>query len=170
MQPLRLLLPVLLLASFAASAAAQDQTPAPAADQTVWLKDKRGCKFANPTPKPKESIAWSGDCVDGYVGGKGVLQFFADGKEGAHYEGTLKKGRLTGRGKLTTPDGVTYDGDWLDGKQDGYGKYVAADGSTYEGGWTAGQPDGSGTYRSPTGEVIRGRWKDGKLVERYQDD
>jgi hypothetical protein len=137
--------------------------------ETQWLRDKKGCKVANPSPKPKEAVTWSGACVDGLMDGKGVLQFIAEGKPGARYEGTLRKGSLTGRGTLTTPDGASYEGDWVDGKQDGYGKYKGADGSTFEGGWTAGQPDGPGVYRSPEGEVIRGVWENGKLVVRYKD-
>jgi hypothetical protein len=141
---------------------AQKQPAAPT--EVQWVADKRGCKFANPTPKPNETVTWSGACADGLMQGKGVLQFTSDGKPGARYEGTLSKGRLTGRGALRTPDGSIYDGDWVDGKQDGYGEYTGADGSKYQGAWTAGQPDGSGTYRSPKGEVIHGVWENGKLV------
>lgn len=142
--------------------------PQPAA-QAQWLQDKRGCKVANPTPKPKETVTWTGACADGYMQGKGVLQFSTDGKPGAKYEGTLAKGQITGRGALRTADGATYDGDWVDGKQDGYGVYTAPDGSRYEGAWTAGEPDGPGSYRSPKGEVIRGVWENGKLVKKYKD-
>ncbi len=159
---------VLLLCMLPAALRAQEQKTQPAGEMQ-WLKDKRGCKLANPTPKPKESVSWSGACVDGYMHGKGVLQFTTDGQPGARYEGTLTNGRLTGRGKLRAPDGTIYDGDWLDGKQEGYGAYTAADGSSFQGGWTAGQPDGPGVYRTAKGEVIRGLWENGKLVKRYSD-
>ena len=113
---------------------------------------------------------WSGACVDGLMEGKGVLQFFSgQDKPEAHYEGTLTKGRLTGRGILRTPDGATYDGDWVDGKQDGYGVYTAPDGSRYEGGWTAGQPDGAGAFRNAKGEVVHGVWENGKLVKKFDN-
>jgi hypothetical protein len=148
---------------------AEAQKPAAQPAETQWLQDKRGCKFANPTPKPNESVTWSGACADGLMQGKGVLQFTSDGKPGARYEGTLAKGQLNGRGALRTADGATYDGDWVDGKQDGYGVYTAVDGSRYEGAWTAGQPDGPGSYRSSKGEVIRGVWENGKLVKKYKD-
>lgn len=150
----------------APAAEAPKQPAAPAEMQ--WLQDKRGCKFANPTPKPNESVAWSGACADGFMQGKGVLQFTTDGKPGARYEGMLSKGRLTGRGVLRAPDGSTYDGDWVDGKQEGYGIYTAADGSRYEGGWTAGQPDGQGAYHPAKGEVVHGVWENGKLVKEHK--
>jgi hypothetical protein len=158
-----------LLCILPVTSRAQEQKAQPDAEMQ-WLKDKRGCKLANPTPKPKESVTWSGACADGFMHGKGVLQFTVDGQPGARYEGTLTKGHLTGRGKLRTPDGTIYDGDWLNGKQEGYGAYTAADGSSFEGGWTAGQPDGPGVYRSAEGEVVRGVWENGKLVRRYENN
>jgi hypothetical protein len=150
-----------------AAPAAEAKKKNPAPTEMHWIQDKRGCKFANPTPKPNESVTWSGACADGYMQGKGILQFTTDGKPGSRYEGTLTMGRLTGRGALREPDGSTYDGDWVDGKQEGYGVYTAADGSRYEGAWTAGQPDGGGTYTTAKGEVIHGVWENGKLVKKY---
>jgi hypothetical protein len=157
----------LALPSFAPA----QQTPGAqtAPKEGAWIADARGCKVFNPTPKPKEAVKWSGPCVNGMAEGKGVLEFSVDGKPGARYEGTLKRGKLDGRGVLRDQDGSVYDGDWADGKQDGFGKYQSKDGTAYEGGWTAGQPDGPGTYRSATGEVVRGLWKAGQLVQRYRD-
>ena len=147
--------------------AAQPQAAEEADSQ--WLRDKRGCKVANPTPKPKESVTWSGACANGFMEGKGILQFIWDGKPGARYQGTLQRGRLTGRGILNAADGSSYDGDWADGKQEGYGKLTGADGSSFAGGWSAGEPDGPGVLRTPKGEVVRGVWENGKLVVRYKD-
>ena len=73
-----------------AAPAAAPAKPVAAPAEVHWLQDKRGCKFANPTPKPNESVTWSGACADGYMQGKGVLQFLSDGKPGAFsiaYEG-----------------------------------------------------------------------------------
>jgi hypothetical protein len=151
------------------AASPEPAKPAAAPAEVHWLQDKRGCKFANPTPKPNETVTWSGACADGYMQGKGVLQFLSDGKPGARYEGTLTKGRLTGRGVLVSPDKTIYDGDWVDGKPDGYGAYTAADGSKYEGAWTGGQFDGPGSFHSAKGEVVRGVWENGKLVKQYKD-
>lgn len=129
-----------------------------------WIKDSKGCKISNPTPKAKETVTWSGRCVQGVAQGKGVLQFTLDGKPGARYEGELQKGVMAGRGTLRTPDGAVYDGDWVEGKPDGYGQYTAPDGSTFAGGWTAGKQDGPGTLRKKDGSVAKGRWKDGQYV------
>lgn len=151
----------LLLNCFALALATA--APLYAASDT-YIKDSKGCKIANPTPKPKETVTWSGRCAGGFAEGKGVLQFRLDGKPGARYEGDLKKGVMEGRGELRTTDGAVYDGDWVAGKPEGYGQYTAPDGSTFVGGWTAGKQDGPGTLRNKDGSAVVGRWKDGQYV------
>jgi len=152
-----------LLAS-SVSAGADDK----ASPEAGWIKDTKGCKVANPNPKPGETVAWSGPCPNGIADGTGVLLFSMGSKESSRYEGDLKQGVISGRGKLSTPDGATYDGDWVDGKPDGYGKYNAPDGSSFVGGWTAGKQDGPGTYRDSAGEVLSGDWKNGKFIDPKQ--
>jgi hypothetical protein len=137
--------------------------PSHAADVT-YIKDSKGCKIANPDPKPKETVTWSGRCAGGFAQGKGILQFYLDRKPGTRYEGDLVKGVMEGHGALHTTDGAVYEGDWVAGKPDGYGKYTAADGSTFVGGWTAGKQDGPGTLRSKDGSTVAGRWKAGQYV------
>jgi hypothetical protein len=144
-------------AVYAASVTAAD-------DRGGWIRDAKGCRIANPTPKPKETVDWSGPCTNGYGDGKGVLQFFVDGVAAARYEGELKRGIIDGRGVLRTPDGAVYDGDWVAGKPEGYGQYTAPDGSTYTGGWTAGKQDGPGTLRTKGGETLTGTWRAGQYV------
>lgn len=136
-----------------------------AAGDPSWIQDKRGCKIANPAPKPGETVEWSGSCPQGIASGKGVLQFFDSGKPGARYEGELNKGVLSGKGVLRSADGSVYDGDWVDGKPDGYGKFTDKDGNVYVGGWTAGVQDGPGTLTSKDGQRITGTWRGGKFVE-----
>lgn len=138
--------------------------------QAGWIADAKGCKIANPSPKPKETVKWSGACKDGYAEGKGVLEYAIDGKPGSRYEGQLKRGRFDGRGVLKTADGAVYDGDWADGVQDGYGEYIAADKTTFKGGWTAGKPDGPGVLTTPDGKVVKGVWAKGNYLAPYPTD
>ena len=49
---------ILTLSAFA-DAIAEDQ----------YIKDAKGCKVANPNPKPNESVLWSGPCVNGFAQG-----------------------------------------------------------------------------------------------------
>ena len=129
-----------------------------------WIADKSGCKIANPSPKPGETVAWSGACANGFAQGQGVVQWYADGKPGVTYEGALARGAASGQGKLTMPDGATYAGGWLDGKQDGKGKYSAPGGTWYEGEWKDGAPNGRGIMHNASGEVMDGIWKAGTFV------
>jgi hypothetical protein len=135
-----------------------------------WIKDAKGCKIFNPSPKPGEAIKWSGPCKEGFAEGKGVLEYAADGKPGARYEGTLKRGKFHGRGELKTADGAVYDGDWVEGTQDGYGEYTAPDKTSFKGGWTGGKPDGPGVLTTPDGQVVKGIWAKGEYLTPYQDD
>jgi hypothetical protein len=130
-------------------------------DEENYISDSKGCKIANPSPKPNETVTWSGECKDGFAEGTGVMQWFEDKQPGARYEGALAHGALSGEGKLTLPDGSTYEGGWLDGRQNGQGILKASDGGSYKGGWKNGRPDGRGVMHAATGETVEGTWKDG---------
>jgi hypothetical protein len=134
-------------------------------DEEGYISDSNGCKIANPSPKPNETVTWSGECKDGFAEGTGVMQWFEDKQPGPRYEGTLAHGALSGEGKLTLPDGSTYEGGWLEGRQSGQGTLKASDGGSYKGGWKNGKPDGHGVMHAATGETVEGVWKDGV----YQD-
>jgi hypothetical protein len=151
--PMSVLLGLLLVLA-AACASAEDG----------WIADKNGCKIANPSPKPGETVTWSGACANGFAQGQGVVQWYKDGKPGVTYEGALARGAASGQGKLTMPDGATYAGGWLDGKQDGSGKYSAPGGARYEGEWKDGAPNGRGIMHGASGEVMDGVWKAGTYV------
>jgi len=137
---------------------------APGGAEEGFTGDEKGCKVANPAPKPQESVVWNGQCVDGYADGKGVLQWYNDSQPNARYEGTLRRGQPSGRGKLTMPNGASYDGEWLAGKQEGKGLQSMPDGSRYEGEWKNGQPDGRGTFRDSAGALLEGEWSEGAYV------
>lgn len=44
-----------------------------------WYTDQNGCQIWNPFPAYKETIRWSGSCVDGKGHGEGVLEYFKAG-------------------------------------------------------------------------------------------
>ncbi len=153
----------------AASPAKQRSKPLPPAE-VHWLQDKRGCKFANPTPKPNESVTWSGACVGWLHAGQGRPAVHHRRQAGRTLRGNAHQGTVDRpRRAAHPPTTAVYDGDWVDSKPDGYGAYTAADGSKYEGAWTAGQFDGPGSFRSAKGEVVRGVWENGKLVKQLKD-
>lgn len=135
--------------------------PGLADDDTKWIADKRGCKVANPSPQPDETITWSGPCKDGFADGDGVLTFYLAGKQHSRYEGTLKQGWAEGRGVLQLPDGSKYRGEWVRSAENGTGRRDWPDGSWYEGGWKDGRPDGQGQFRRADGKSFVGEWVDG---------
>jgi hypothetical protein len=106
-----------------------------------YIKDNKGCKIANPNPKPNESVTWSGTCVNGFAQGAGVMEWRVNEQPGGRYEGNLDKGVVSGKGKLTMPDGTSYEGEWK-----------------------AGRPDGEGVYTDQSGETLKGLWKEGEYV------
>ena len=156
----------------AAATLAMGVSAAPS-DDTEWIADKRGCKVANPFPRPGETITWSGPCQNGFADGQGVLQWFLDGKADDRYEGQLKLGWADGKGVLWKSDGSKYDGDWKDSLQHGNGRYEAPDGGWYEGEWKNGKPNGQGQFRRPDGKIFIGEWVDGVYegdVDPTEDD
>ena len=39
-----------------------------------WLTDAHGCKIQDPSPLPRESATWTGECVAGWAAGDGPQQ------------------------------------------------------------------------------------------------
>jgi hypothetical protein len=138
--------------------------------QETFTPDQKGCKVGNPSPKPNESVHWTGECVDGYADGKGLLQWYVDGAKSTRYEGSLHHGLLSGEGKLVMPNGASYEGQWLAGKQEGRGVQTMPDGSRYEGQWKNGVPNGHGRFRNTAGETLEGEWSEGAFVGEEQPD
>jgi len=127
------------------------------------IADKNGCKVYNPMPQEEESIAWSGECRDGFAHGNGVLDWFISGQLEERYEGDLNMGMADGEGTYVSRKGVRYKGEWKNSLQDGKGTMQNADGSVYQGQWKEGKPNGWGVYRAPNGETVEGEWVDGEL-------
>ena len=139
----------------------------PALGQAVqpgWFTDpKTGCKMWNAYPVSNEQVAWTGECVDGYASGKGVMRWILAGKPTAKkYEGEMKKGHFDGKGTLVFTNGDTYDGDFKEGERTGKGKMTWFNRNTYEGEWKDGLMDGRGTYKWLGGNLYVGDWAKGR--------
>ena len=129
------------------------------------IQDSSGCKVYNPAPQNNETISWSGDCVEGFANGSGILEWYADGELMERYEGDMELGWAQGNGTLISEKGMRYDGHWNKSAQSGYGKLSHLDGSSYEGQWLDGKPHGRGTYTDPNGDILSGEWNKGELLE-----
>ncbi len=164
--------------------AADAENPVPA-----WTADSRtGCRVWNVSPQANETIVWSGACRDGLAQGRGVVEWYQNGRFEERCECELQDGRLSGRGTyiFANGDGLDgdlnehgmghglfawasgpwkgdrYDGDFLAGKRTGHGIYTFANGNRYEGEFLDGIRSGSGSYVWPTGSHYDGQWADDK--------
>ena len=73
---------------------------------------------------------------------KGVLEL-DNGK--IVYNGSLVRGKMTGKGTITFENGDKYKGDFRNGTFDGEGVFTAVSGWKYEGSFSNGQAEGQGT-------------------------
>jgi len=128
-----------------------------------WIADSRtGCKVWNASPKPNEKITWSGDCKIGLAQGRGVLQWFLDGKHADRYEGEFRGGQANGWGTYTYTDGSHYDGEWKDGKRHGRGVFSFTNGNRYEGEFRDGNFNGRGVFTFADGNRYAGEFSDNR--------
>ena len=93
-----------------------------------------------------------------YLPGQGVLTL---DKGAIHYDGSLGRGKMNGKGTVTFKNGDTYTGNFVNGSFSGYGKFKAKDGWTYEGYFVNGQPEGKGTLTTEANVVYKGTFKQG---------
>jgi hypothetical protein len=171
-------------------------SPTSANADELYLPDANGCKVYDPSPKPNETVTWSGRCLDGYADGSGVVQWLQGGKpgtrvevalvrgksegkgstvspSGARFEGTFREGERSGKGIWTGPNGDRYEGDWLHDLRTGAGILTRANGDRYEGDFVDGKWSGHGTFTSAAGERYSGDWlnnkREGKGEEIWAD-
>lgn len=151
------------------------------------VENQPNCAVWNDNPQPKETVTWTGDCVNGRAEGHGkkTWRFLDNGtwKEDL-YTGDMRSGKSHGRGVFIAASGGRYDGEWKDGKSHGHGRltdrfgvyegdirnnkkhgqgvYVWASGGRYEGGFEAGRMHGRGVKLWANGDSYDGEWKNGR--------
>jgi len=133
-----------------------------------WLEARTDCEVRNVYDGRRwrqaktTTVTWNGVCVDGRAQGRGVLEWFRDGRPTIRYEGDMSRGRMTGRGEMaergTRYRGVFENGDLRDGTAD-YPGGTRYEGRWYYGGWTKGVLTGSGGRRR-----MVGRWYEGRMT------
>lgn len=150
---------------------------------TQSIADAKGCKLWDQTIPPDSSITWSGNCKNGFLDGKGTLEYFKAGKPTDRYEGELKDGYYDGRGTYFWANGDRYDGQFKKGLFHGKGVntfangnrysgefidderskgvFTWASGARYEGSWSGSKAQGQGTYKAADGQVYSGTWTNG---------
>lgn len=130
-----------------------------------WIADDSGCRALNYRPQHLETIEWTGACVDGYISGQGVLNWFWDGIQRYSYEGNYVQGKLQGKGVLKylngKSDGIKVEAEFVDGHPNGFGVETWPDGARYEGEFKKGVKT-KGVKTWPNGARYEGEFKDGK--------
>ncbi len=130
-----------------------------------WATTANGdCRVWNPEPEPRETITWSGDCVDGKAHGHGVLVWrflFYGGFREDRYEGEVRGGRPHGPGTFHSRRGTRFQGRFVEGVLSGQGTIEWANGSRYEGDFQGGERHGTGRYEWPDGQRYEGGWFSG---------
>lgn len=142
-----------------------------------WIEDDlKRCKVW----ESDERVRWSGSCVNGYAEGYGILDDTCNGKACYHFEGQMKHGMKSGKGKDIRSDGSTYIGDFLNGRAHGIGTIKFANGNLYEGTLKNGTLNGRGVLTWVNGDHYEGDFVDGKRTgkgwiaaasgDRYEGD
>ena len=153
------------------------------AQADAWLKDPiTGCSlWTDHVDSSRETATWSGSCVDGKASGDGVLVWFKDDEILGRYVGSMRAGKLHGRGVLhyrpsdaiaimkadiadkTLDEGrivYHYEGKLQAGKMEGRGilYYRSNRGyDRYEGEFRNGEIDGEVVFEGAGGDRFEGR-------------
>ncbi len=126
--------------------------------------ENRDCVVWNESPRPRETMTWTGTCENGKASGEGRLEtdYITLGKtEGDSYEGAIKAGHLHGKGIYTWFDGTTLEATFVDGLASGSGVYSSGDGVRYEGEFENDRFDGKGVLTFANGNRYTGHFEDG---------
>ena len=84
-------------------------------------------------------------------------------KNGDYYKGEVRKGTLTGKGKMLYSDRKQYSGMWKNGIWHGYGKMIYQNKDIYCGNFVNGLRNLYGVYTWSNGNTYEGMWKNDEL-------
>jgi hypothetical protein len=134
------------------------------AQSAVEIADQNGCKTVDNLPAPNKTLSWSGGCKDGWLDGRGTIEWKEDGTTTYVGEITMVRGQPNGNGKINNLKSKwSYEGDMLNGKFHGYGQFRnIANGVRYVGEFWEGKEQGLGTLYFPSGNRQEGQFSDGK--------
>jgi hypothetical protein len=130
-----------------------------------WVETDAGCRVWNRFPQARETVSWTGPCIEGATGGEGVLTWTSVRRGETQvetYRGARQGGREHGRGVYTGADGSRYDGDWRLGIKHGDGTWTSPEGHVYVGAYREGLRQGHGVYTLANGSRYEGEWWGGR--------
>lgn len=133
--------------------------------ETGGVGTEGGCRVWNRFPQARETVTWTGPCIDGRASGEGVLTWTSvrlGQRKVETYAGARQDGREHGRGVYTGADGSRYDGDWRLGVKHGHGIWTSPEGNVFVGEYREGLRHGHGVYTLANGSRYEGAWRDGR--------
>jgi len=129
-----------------------------------WIQDKTtGCNTFNPFPNSEESIQITGNCVNGYLEGQGVVIWFESGEFAAREEGFYIQGKRNGDGVYALANGSTHVGEYKDGISNGQGILTWPNGNKYVGEFKDGLRNGQATLTYSNGDKYVGEFRNDKI-------
>ena len=134
------------------------------ATEPRWVQTDTGCSVWNRFPQARETVTWTGDCIDGVTSGEGTLTWTSvlrGEPQVETYTGQRRDGRENGNGRYLGSDGSRYSGEWRDGLKHGHGIYIAPEGHAYVGEYRDGLRHGRGSYVRTEGSRYAGEWRNG---------
>lgn len=122
----RMLGAAIMLIGAAVACGARADTPA---KNPGWLTDlQTHCRVWDSDVQPEESVHWQGACRNGVAEGPGVIQWTSS-KISQTMEGTLRAGRMEGRGFSVFSNGNRVEAEFHDGMLEGLCVITTADGT-----------------------------------------
>jgi len=103
-----------------------------------------------------------GTLKDGKLHGKGRIEW----ANGARYVGEMNQGLISGQGVMRFRNGDIYDGEFRNGVMDGLGRLQMRDGSVYAGDFKLDLYHGSGRLELANGDVYQGDFVNGEYRGR----
>ena len=128
-------------------------------DEIASLRDCRALWDKSPPSAPIATAKWSGDVHNGKASGVGRLVVLRDGSPAYEYAGPLCDGFMHGNGSLDLPDGTRHVGGFLRGRPSGRGTRSFPDGRRVDCLWEGDAACGSDCdilYGEPDGGYYRG--------------
>ncbi len=148
---------IALMLAVMTTSAASAQTSSP-----DYFQDPRtGCRIFFPNREPQKTIGWSGGCQNSLAHGRGVAQFYENGKPYIKCECEYREGKANGHGVQTAPRG-RFEGEF---RNDSFyaGVFTSTEGTRIEGQWRDGQPFGVMKFTFTDGMHWEAPVRDGRM-------
>ncbi len=121
-----------------------------------------GAQEIRPDALTSDGGRYFGTLRDGKLHGKGRIEW----SNGARYQGELNEGLISGQGVMRYRNGDIYEGEFRNGVMDGLGRLETRDGAVYAGDFKRDLFHGRGRLELANGDVYQGDFENGEYHGR----